>query len=113
VELLGKYAWYSQNSQDRAWPCGQLLPNELGLFDMLGNVDEWCHEQYYRYPEGEGNTTTDAMNLLSSIKQYNPRILRGGSFDDLPAFVRSAVRSWDQPSYRIIVYGFRLARTYP
>ena len=113
VELLGKYAWYSQNSQDRAWPCGQLLPNELGLFDMLGNVDEWCHEQYYRYPEGEGNTTTDAMNLLSSIKQYNPRILRGGSFDDLPAFVRSAVRSWDQPSYRSIVYGFRLARTYP
>ena len=112
VELLGKYAWYSQNSQDRAWPCGQLLPNELGLFDMLGNVDEWCHEQYYRYPEGEGNTTTDAMNILSSIKQYNPRILRGGSFDDLPAFVRSAVRSWDQPSYRSIVYGFRLARTY-
>src|SRR5271166_3968758 len=69
VELLGKYAWYSQNSQDRAWPCGQLLPNELGLFDMLGNVDEWCHEQCYRYPEGEGNTTTDAMKLLSSIKQ--------------------------------------------
>src|SRR5271157_4628134 len=113
VELLGKYAWYSQNSQDRAWPCGQLLPNELGLFDMLGNVDEWCHEQYYRYPEGEGNTTTDDMNILSSIKQYNPRILRGGSFDDLPAFVRSAVRSWDQPSYRSIVYGFRLARTFP
>src|SRR5271157_5506442 len=113
VELLGKYAWYLQNSQDRAWPCGQLLPNELGLFDMLGNVDEWCHEQYYRYPEGEGNTTTDDMNILSSIKQYNPRILRGGSFDDLPAFVRSAVRSWDQPSYRSIVYGFRLARTFP
>ena len=48
VELLGKYAWYLQNSQDRAWPCGQLLPNELGLFDMLGNVYEWCQEQYYR-----------------------------------------------------------------
>ena len=51
---LGKYAWYMPNSQDRAWPCGQLLPNELGLFDMLGNVYEWCQEQYDRYPEGGG-----------------------------------------------------------
>ena len=67
VELLGRYAWYSQNSQGRAWPCGQLLPNELGLFDMLGNVYEWCQEQYYRYPEGEVNTTTEYINILLSI----------------------------------------------
>src|SRR5271157_1205457 len=87
VELLGKYAWYSQNSQDRAWPCGQLLPNELGLFDMLGNVYEWCQEQYYPYPEGEGNTTTDDMNILLSIKERSPRLLRGGSFGIQPAIV--------------------------
>ena len=80
VELLGKYAWYSQNSQDRAWPCGKLLPNELGLFDMLGNVYEWCQEQYYRYPEGEGNTTTDAMNILLYANEQNHRLLRGGTF---------------------------------
>ena len=100
VELLGKYAWYSQNSQDRAWPCGQLLPNELGLFDMLGNVYEWCQEQYYRYPEGEGNTTTDDMNILLSINEQNPRLLRGGAFNDLPAGVRSAFRGRNAPSYR-------------
>ena len=92
VELLGKYAWYSQNSQNRAWPCGQLLPNELGLFDMLGNVYEWCQEQYYRYPEGEGNTTSDDMNILLSIKEQRTRLLRGGSFCNLPANVRSANR---------------------
>ena len=112
MELLGKYAWYSQNSQDRAWPCGQLLPNELGLFDMLGNVYEWCHEQYYRYPEGEGNTTTDDINILLSINEKNPRLLRGGSFDFHPAVVRSADRVWNAPSDRLADCGFRPSRTY-
>ena len=111
VELLGKYAWYLQNSQNRAWPCGQLLPNELGLFDMLGNVYEWCQEQYYRYPEGEGNTTTDNMNMLLSINEY-PRLLRGGTFGYQPAYVRSAYRPWDAPSNRNTSYGFRPSRTY-
>ena len=113
VELLGKYAWYSQNSQDRAWPCGQLLPNELGLFDMLGNVHEWCQEQYYRYPEGEVNTNTDDINILGFINEQNPRILRGGTFNLQPAYVRSADRFRNAPSNRITVSGFRLARTYP
>ena len=112
VELLGKYAWYFQNSQNRAWPCGQLLPNELGLFDMLGNVYEWCHEQYYRYPEGEGNTTTDNINILVSIKEQSPRLLRGGTFLIQPAYVRSAVRNWDQTLNRSVNCGFRPSRTY-
>ena len=112
VELLGKYAWYSQNSQDRAWPCGQLLPNELGLFDMLGNVYEWCHEQYYRYPEGEVNTTIDDMHILLSINEKNPRLLRGGAFNCRPANVRSAYRNRNAPSGRSTLVGFRPSRTY-
>ena len=52
VDLLGRYAWYNATSPDRARPCGSLQPNDLGLFDMLGNVYEWCQEQYYDYPEG-------------------------------------------------------------
>ena len=44
--LLGQYAWYLGNSKDRAWPVGSLLPNDLGLFDMLGNMYEWCQEPY-------------------------------------------------------------------
>ena len=112
VDLLGWYAWYIATSPDRARPCGQLLPNELGLFDMLGNVYEWCQEQYYRYPEGEGNTTTNDMNILLSIKEQNPRILRGGSFYNLPAGVRSAFRNRDAPSNRVANYGFRPSSTY-
>ena len=112
VELLGRYAWHFQNSQNRAWPCGQLLPNELGLFDMLGNVYEWCHEQYYSYPQGENNATTDNITMLLSIKEQNPRILRGGTFIYPPAWVRSASRIRNAPSIRNSDIGFRPSRTY-
>ena len=67
LELLGHYAWYITNSQVHAWSCGSVLPNELGVFDMLGNMYEWCQEQYYCYPEGEGNTTFDNINILLYI----------------------------------------------
>ena len=112
VELLGKYAWYSQDSQGLAWPCGQLLPNELGLFDMLGNVYEWCREQYYLYPDGEVNTTIDDINILLSINEKYPRLLRGGGFLYHPPSFRSASRHRYAPSNRSASLGFRLARTY-
>ena len=113
VELLEKYAWYSQNSQDRAWSCGQLLPNELGLFDMLGNMHEWCQVQYYPYPEGEVNATTDDSNILLSINEKCPRLFRGGSFIHPPANVRSASRHRYAPANRSASLGFRPSRTYP
>jgi formylglycine-generating enzyme required for sulfatase activity len=52
VELLRAYARYAGSSGDHAWPCGSLLPNDLGLFDMLGNVCEWCQERNYNYQPG-------------------------------------------------------------
>ncbi len=113
AELLGKYAWYSQNSQDRAWPCGQLLPNELGMFDMLGNVYEWCQDQYSNYTESVNNTRSDKHNTVLTLREKDARLLRGGSFKDPPAIVRSAYRDRLQPSYRYSIYGFRPSRTYP
>ncbi len=53
-ELLPKYAWYQKNSQERTWPVGSLKPNDLGLFDVQGNVFTWCQESYKAYPAGEG-----------------------------------------------------------
>src|SRR5262249_13183755 len=42
--LLSEYAWHDKNSSNRTWPVGQLKPNELGLFDGLGNVWQWCQD---------------------------------------------------------------------
>ena len=112
VNMLGAYAWFLATSPDRAQPCGSLLPNDLGLFDMLGNVDEWCQERAPDFEPGEG-VLKDDINIYLSIIDKHPRLLRGGTFLDQPAVVRSASRLEYQPSGRNDNFGFRLARTYP
>ena len=109
-DLLGKYAWYQATSQDHAWRCGSLKPNDLGLFDMLGNVIEWCQERPPTYRPDRDGTMLD--NITTQEYVNTDRLLRGGAFYYPPAFVRSAVRDWLAPSLRITYFGFRLARTY-
>ena len=113
MDLLGRYAWYIATSQDRAWPCGSLLPNDLGLFDMLGNVYEWCNGRYENYLADEGRMSDDKIKISECIKESDPRLLRGGAFDNPPALVRSAFRYWDAPASRVTSNGFRPSRTYP
>ncbi len=105
IELLGKYAWYQANSKDHAWPGGSLLPNDLGLFDMLGNVYEWCQARHASYEPGRVESSSD--DILDDF----PRNLGGGSFGLPPAYARSADRTGLAPSTRLSYDGFRLART--
>ena len=79
-ELLPKYAWYTKNSQEKTWPVGSLKPNDLGLFDMQGNVFTWCQERYESYPQGKGEETEEDKEDILSINTQNSRVLRGGSF---------------------------------
>jgi formylglycine-generating enzyme required for sulfatase activity len=110
VDLLGRYAGYNASSQDHAWFCGSLLPNDLGLFDMLGNMWEWCHDEFHQVNVTESKFND--INISISVNESNPRILRGGAFDTQAAYVRSALRFMLAPAYRLTNFGFRPSRTY-
>jgi formylglycine-generating enzyme required for sulfatase activity len=109
VELLPRYAIYVGNSKDRSWPVGQKRPNDLGLFDMHGNVWTWCQEVALLYPSGRIEDKDDIRDILST----QSRVLRGASFDNLAPSVRSAFRNSSGPAIRGDTIGLRVARTLP
>ena len=109
--LLANYAYFNLDSDGRSWPCGNLLPNDLGLFDMLGNLYEWCQDPWGDYIPGPVGVIVDRFNEPDNVIQGKPRVLRGGGFVDVPGHLRSAQRSWNAPQNQLGVYGFRIART--
>jgi formylglycine-generating enzyme required for sulfatase activity/tetratricopeptide (TPR) repeat protein len=106
-ELLGRYAWYLDNSQERSWPVGSLLPNALGLFDMHGNVLNWCQDWY----RGYARTGLRLDDGTSAIGAGSRRVGRGGSWDDGPVHCRSAFRGRFSSGLRFNILGFRPARS--
>ena len=114
MTLLDRYAWCQKNSGEpfRVQPCGRVLPNDLGLFDMLGNAYEWCQEPHESYQPASAGAAPDDINMSASIDIDNPRLLRGGAFTNRPALARAADRNWIALSIRNYDLGFRLARTY-
>jgi formylglycine-generating enzyme required for sulfatase activity len=112
LDLLENYARYRDDSHDHAWPGASLMPNDLGLFDMLGNVYEWCQEPYESYQPGKSDSSSDDMNMVTPIDLDNPHVLRGGAFTSRRALARAADRNWLALSIRNFDLGFRIARTY-
>ena len=98
---LGQYAWYSSNSGNQRHPVGQKQPNAWGLYDMHGNVWEWCSDWYDKYPSGG---VTDPAGAQSG----SYRVRRGGSWYDSDEYCRSAFRNGVIPSSRFISNGFRV-----
>ena len=109
AELLAKYEWNTKNSQEKTWPVGSLKPNDLGLFDVQGNVFTWCQEIHKPYPQGD-KAIDDKEDTLAVIGE-NVRVLRGGSFFLPASYARSASRFLNVPSFRFYANGFRPART--
>jgi formylglycine-generating enzyme required for sulfatase activity len=108
---LGDYAWYGGNSGDTegvqysTHPVGQKKPNAWGLYDMHGNVYEWCADRYGPYSSG---SSTDPQGAGSG----GTRVVRGGSWRDGETdTLRCAHRYGHPPSFRRNNYGFRCAMT--
>lgn len=100
---ISDVTWYSSNSEHKTQPVGLKLANELGLYDMSGNVNEWCFDRFGFY---------------SALSQTNPlgaddgicRVYRGGSWEQTAGFCRSSDRSnYGTSKNRIYNLGFRLA----
>ena len=110
-ELLPKYAWYNKNSRASSWPVGSLKPNDLGLFDVQGNVFTWCQERFKAYPPVKGDEAAEDEEDAIVVNSAVGRALRGGSFDAQASYVRSASRINNVPTFRAFDFGFRPART--
>jgi formylglycine-generating enzyme required for sulfatase activity len=111
-QLLANYAWHLQNSQDRTWPVGLVKPNDLGLFEVHGNVWQWCHDRYASYATADPSSAADDRADTATVTDNESRVLRGGSFSNNARDVRSAYGYNPRPDYRFINAGFRVARTY-
>jgi formylglycine-generating enzyme required for sulfatase activity len=108
--LLDRYGWYAANAADRAWPVGRKLPNDFGLFDMHGNVWNWCQDRPLPYPRNVAGKAAEDMEDKRDISGFF-RLFRGASFYVHASPVRCARRIHNQPSFRSYAVGVRPART--
>ena len=103
---LSEFGWWIGNSGERTWPIGQLRPNPFGVFDILGNVQEWCQDAIDDYPQD-----SSVLAETRSLTDENSRIVRGAHYRAPGRSFRSANRGAFSPDTQLSIIGFRLARS--
>ncbi|MDR1466555.1 MAG: formylglycine-generating enzyme family protein, partial [Treponema sp.] len=106
--FIGDYVWYKGNSNSTSHPVGTKSPNELGIYDMSGNVAEWCWDWYNPYLEGKIMTNTMAGK---GPVTGTARVQRGGSWRDTEPLHSIANRYGSLPYDRDHYAGFRVVRS--
>ena len=98
---ISDVAWYNENSGSTTHPVGSKQANELGIYDMTGNVREWCQDRYEKYRSSSQGNLTDATS-------DSFRVFRGGSWSSLAGGCRSSFRSRIFPNFSNQGLGLRL-----